>query len=243
MNIELKYTPVKDIMINQKFGNDFWWYDNEKKKNIWFYKDRLGMIGHNGIDFNALDGCPVVATHDGLITWAGMDGDGGISINLLSDVPGDGFYTIYYHLKDVIVKIGDKITAGQLIGHADNTGKYTTGDHLHFGMKFVKDGETFNKSNGYGGAIDPSPYFVDKDWDKTNAFKRYGRKRTWQTYLSEVKVMLALRSYLKRMPTQEQINAATYGAWDREVLTNDALAYNWKYLTKLEYRNGKKPFC
>jgi len=231
MKIELKYTPVKDVMINQKFGeNALNWYK------------QWGLLGHNGIDFQAKDGCPVIATHDGLITWAGMDGDGGISINLLSSLDEDGFYTIYYHLKDVVIKVGDKIKAGQLIGHADNTGKYTTGDHLHFGMKLTKDGMTFDRYNGYNGAIDPAPYFP-KDWDKSNAFKRYGRKRTWQTYLSEVKVMLALKKYLKRIPTQEEINACTYGAWDREVLRNDALAYNWKYLTKLEYQNGKQPFC
>lgn len=243
MNIELKYAPIKDVLIRQTFGEDFFWYDSEKKQNIWFYKDRLGLKGHNGIDFRAFDGCPVIATHDGVIIWAGMDGDGGISVTILSNREGEGFITIHYHLKDVCVSVDDEVKAGKLIGHADNTGKYTTGDHLHFGLKRTFNGDTIDKDNGYNGAIDPAPYFIDKEWDKSNAFKRYGRKRTWQTYLSEVKVMTALLRYLKRTPTQEQINACTYGAWDRDVLRNDALAYNWKYLTKLEYQNGKQPFC
>jgi murein DD-endopeptidase MepM/ murein hydrolase activator NlpD len=243
MKIELKFTPVKDIMINQKFGNDFWWYNNEKKKNIWFYKDGLGIIGHNGIDFETKTGCPVVASHDGIIVFTGTDGDGGISVEILSNKTGEGFKTIYYHLKDVCVNVGDEVKAGKLIGHADNTGKFTTGDHLHFGLKRTYDGTTMNKDNGYQGAIDPAPHFIDRDWDKTNAFKRYGRKRTWTTYLSEVRVMLALKKYLKRTPTQEQINACTYGAWDRETVKDDAMAYNWKYLTKSQYQNGEKPFC
>lgn len=232
MSIELKCIPVKDVMINQLFGaNALGWYK------------QWGLLGHNGIDFQAKTGCPVVAAHDGIVVFAGKDGDGGICVEILSSRTGDGFKTIYYHLKDVAVEVGWEIKAGILIGHADNTGKYTTGDHLHFGMKLTKDGITFNKNNGYNGAIDPAPYFIDKDWDKSNAYKRYGRKRNWSAYLNEVKVMIALRKYLKRNPTQEEINACTYGAWDREVLTNDALAYNWKYLTKEEFKNGKKPFC
>jgi len=139
----------------------------------------------------------------------------------------------------VLVGVGDEIKAGKLIGQADNTGAYTTGDHLHFGLKQTFNGATINKDNGYNGAIDPAPYFP-KDWDKSNAYKRYGRNRA---FLSEVKVMIALRSYLKRLPTYEEINACTYGAWHREALKDDAMAYNWKYLTKQEFKNGKKPFC
>lgn len=230
MEIKLQFPPVRDVYITQPFGVNY----------LDFYQ-KLGMKGHNGIDLRTNRGCAVIATHDGIVNWAGEDGDGGISVNLLSSQIGEGFYTVYYHLQDVTVKVGDKIKAGQLIGHADNTGKYTTGDHLHFGLKRTFNGGTINKDNGYGGAIDPAPYFP-KDWDKTNAYKRYGRKRDWSAYLNEVKVMLALRKYLKRNPTQEQINSATYGAWPREIITDDTQAMTWLYLTKTEHLNGRKPF-
>lgn len=232
MEIKLIYPPLRHIYTTQPFGVNY--YD--------FYQ-KLGLKGHNGIDFRAFDGCPVVATHNGFVTWAGADGDGGISVQLLSNLEGEGFFTIYYHLKGVNVKVGDDIKAGKLIGWADNTGKYTTGDHLHFGLKRTLNGGTIDKDNGYNGAIDPAPFFLDKDWDKTPAYKRYGRKRTWQTFLLETKVMIGLRSFLKRTPTFEEINCCTYGYWEREVLTNPALAYNWKYLTKIEYQNGKQPFA
>jgi murein DD-endopeptidase MepM/ murein hydrolase activator NlpD len=233
MNKIALMTPIRDVMINQKFGeNQLNWYA------------QWGLKGHNGIDFEAKTGCPITATHAGIVTVAGKDGDGGIAIEILSETQDDGFKTIYYHLKDVLVKVGDTVQAGKLIAHADNTGKYTTGDHLHFGLKFTRDGQTVNKTNGYNGCIDPSSYFIDKDWDRSNAYKRYGRRRTWASYMfNEVPVARALTKYLKRKPTFEEINACVYGGWEREVLTNPALAYNWKYLTKTQYLNGQQPFC
>ena len=219
-------------MVNQLFGrNALDWYK------------QWGLLGHNGIDFETKTGCPVLSSHDGIVMFAGEDKDGGVEIDILSNENGEGFKTIYYHLKDFVVKPGQRIKTGQLIGHADNTGKFTTGDHLHFGLKRTFNGTTIDRDNGFLGAIDPAPYFADKDWDKSNAYQRYGRKRTWQTYLLEIKVMKDLRKYLNRTPRFEEINACVYGYWDREVLRNDAMAYNWKYLTKIEFQNGRKPFC
>ncbi len=75
--------------------------------------------------------------------------------------------SLYWHLCDPIKEpqfkspIADKskdVEMGDIIGYADSTGA-STGDHLHFGMKFIKGGETINKDNGYLGAVDPLPYF------------------------------------------------------------------------------------
>lgn len=228
-NIQLML-PLRYIYITQPFGVNY----------ADFYQ-KLGYDGHNGIDFRSKTGCPVVATHDGEVIVSGADGDGGICVEIINSQEGCSFKTIYYHLQNMNVHIGEIIKAGKLIGWADNTGKYTTGDHLHFGLKETLNGVSLNKHNGYGGAIDPAPYFP-KDWDKTPAYKRYGYKRTWQTYLLEIKTMISLRNFLKRTPTFEEINACTYGYWDREVLLNDALSFNWKYLTKIEFQNGKQPF-
>jgi len=56
------------------------------------------------------------------------------------------FQTVYYHLKSVNCSTGDYVKAGDIIGYADNTGKMTTGDHLHFGLKFLDD-QNFNSLN------------------------------------------------------------------------------------------------
>jgi len=184
----------------------------------------------------------VVATHDGYVEYSDMNPNSGGTVVLISNKKGDGIKTLHYHLKEVNVARGENIPKGSLIGWADNTGKYTTGTHLHFGLKRIRDGKTLNHDNGYFGAIDPSPYFP-KGWNKSNAWHRYGRRRNWGSYQNEIKVMVSLIRYLKRMPTHEQINACTYGGWDREAIKNPAMYYNWGWLKKDEFKSGKKPFA
>lgn len=160
--LELWY-PVrkKDFLVNQKFGLNY----TDVYKN-------LGMVGHNGIDFYALDGFPVYAAHDGEVTYCGEDGGGGLGVVIRTLEPkeykgGEAYFkSIYWHLKkgSFKVKAGEKVTAGHIIAEADNTGM-STGAHLHFGIKPVTKGEAdwawFNlePKNGYFGAIDPQPYF------------------------------------------------------------------------------------
>ncbi len=226
--IELKL-PLKHILITQSFGKNF----------VDFYS-KLGMIGHNGIDFKAKNGCPCYASHTGTISYSGVDGDGGISVQIWNKE--EKYKTIYYHLKETIVNENDEVQAGQMIGYCDNTGKYTTGDHLHFGFKLVDFfGKTLNCDNGFFGAINPVPFFP-KDFEKSNAYKRYGRIRDWKSFKIEVRIMKELVKYLKRLPTHEQINACTYGGWDREIVANDAMFELWGYLTKSDYMLGKVSF-
>lgn len=157
------YYPVKkpDLIWNQRFGEN----------GTSFYA-QLGLRGHNGIDFYALDGFPVYAAHDGEVVFCGEDGSAGLGIVIRTLEPkeygeGTAFYkTIYWHLKHASfkVKAGDKVKAGQVVALADNTGM-STGSHLHFGLKPVARHEqawtwyNLEQNNGYMGAIDPTPYF------------------------------------------------------------------------------------
>ena len=232
--------PVKDISINQPFGVNF----------INFYQD-LNMKGHNGIDFKANDSCPIYSSHDGIVYYCGTDNTGGIEVNIWNK---ENLYkTIYYHLKSYIVKQGQEVKAGDLIAYADNTGKYTTGNHLHFGLKETNsDGSTKDWNNGYNGAIDPSLYFTEtyngvsisqKDWDKSRSYHRYYRGRPeGGLWIERYRVVPALIKYLKRLPSNEEINACTYGGWDRESIINDSMYPIWSQLKKDEYLKGEKPF-
>lgn len=227
--------PLRDIYITQPFGVNF----------LDFYK-KLGMAGHNGIDFRARTGCPVIAAHSGIIAFAGMDAGGGISVEIITSTEGEGYKTIYYHLKKINVAKGEGVKAGALIGWADNTGQYTTGDHLHFGLKQIYNGETINRDNGYFGAIDPTPYFPN-NWDKSNAYHRYGRKQDWTgEWKMRFKNAWLHRQLIRRGLSPilgiEPINALVYGGWDFETAINPAMYEIWGWLKKGEYLEGKKPF-
>jgi murein DD-endopeptidase MepM/ murein hydrolase activator NlpD len=86
---------------------------------------------HNGEDIGAPMGADVAATNDGIvrITVDHIFSGKGVFVD-----HGLGFYTMYFHLSEVLVKDGDLITAGQIIGKVGATGR-ATGPHLHWGVK------------------------------------------------------------------------------------------------------------
>jgi murein DD-endopeptidase MepM/ murein hydrolase activator NlpD len=86
---------------------------------------------HNGEDIGAPVGTEVAATNDGTIriTVDHVFSGKGVFID-----HGLGFYTMYFHLSEVLVKDGDVVTAGQVIGKVGATGR-ATGPHLHWGVK------------------------------------------------------------------------------------------------------------
>ncbi len=60
----------------------------------------------------------------------------------------------YLHLSSIDVKVGDKVAAGQKIGISGNTGKRTTGEHLHFEVKQIT-------ADGTSREIDPAAYLAE----------------------------------------------------------------------------------
>ena len=84
---------------------------------------------HTGIDLAAPYGTPVMAADSGQVIWAGWDWSGlgwAVKIN-------HGYFiaTIYGHLDHFIVKVGQNVTRGQVIGYEGSTGA-STGPHVHF---------------------------------------------------------------------------------------------------------------
>jgi len=86
---------------------------------------------HNGEDIGAPMGADVAASNDGVVrlTVDHVFSGKGVFID-----HGLGFYTMYFHLSEVLVKDGDLVTAGQIIGKVGATGR-ATGPHLHWGVK------------------------------------------------------------------------------------------------------------
>jgi murein DD-endopeptidase MepM/ murein hydrolase activator NlpD len=86
---------------------------------------------HPGIDIAADVGTQEVATDGGQVVFAGW-GSYGIYVEIDH---GDGFHSIYGHMSAVLVKTGETVTQGQLIGLMGATGR-ATGVHLHFEIRY-----------------------------------------------------------------------------------------------------------
>src|SRR5262245_11912233 len=87
-----------------------------------------GADYHGGLDIAGEKGQPIYATAAGVVTQAGLAGGYG---NLIILDHGFGLETRYGHLSAFLVKIGDHVKRGEMIGRIGTTGK-TTGPHLHY---------------------------------------------------------------------------------------------------------------
>lgn len=87
---------------------------------------------HNGVDLAV--GCtPIYATRAGVVTISTYSSTAG---NYVKINHGDGYASVYMHMcKAPYVKVGQYVTAGQVIGCVGSTGR-STGSHLHFGISY-----------------------------------------------------------------------------------------------------------
>ena len=90
---------------------------------------------HTGVDLANNAGTPIVATRDGTVTLAKYSKSAGYYVTIDH---GDGFSSQYMHMTHYIVKKGDKVKAGQVIGYMGSTG-VSTGNHLHFNILYKGD--------------------------------------------------------------------------------------------------------
>lgn len=107
---------------------------------------------HEGLDFAAKTGTPVYATGDGVVEVAERRTGYGNCIDLSH---GYNYETRYAHLSEILVKPGQHVKRGDLIGKVGSTGK-STGPHLHYEVRF-KD-EPQNPVNYYFMDITPEQY-------------------------------------------------------------------------------------
>jgi murein DD-endopeptidase MepM/ murein hydrolase activator NlpD len=120
----------------------------------------IGWDGHNGLDFLTPVGDPVYASNSGTVEFAGAAGShwllsGGGNVVMLKH-PEFRVRTEYLHLSTVIVKPGQLVGKGQLLGYAGKSGA-ATGAHLHFGFIPM---EGVNINNRMRGRISPWPYLT-----------------------------------------------------------------------------------
>ena len=83
---------------------------------------------HNGIDIGAAHGTDIYASDGGLVVTSTTSSSYGEYVMIAH---GEGRYTLYAHMSKRIVKEGDTVSQGDVIGYVGSTG-YATGPHIHF---------------------------------------------------------------------------------------------------------------
>ena len=123
-----------------------------------------GKRFHDGVDLATFCGDRVVAAHAGTVLAAGRHFDpelgwvGSLAAytkrldagHLWSELPilvviddGNGYRSMYAHFGRIVVKRGQTVTAGQLLGYEGATG-HATGCHLHYGLFSPWEQQTFS---------------------------------------------------------------------------------------------------
>ncbi|HET7010266.1 MAG TPA: M23 family metallopeptidase [Anaerolineales bacterium] len=128
---------------------------------------RFALPGHEGLDFRALTNTNVYACADGEVYEVhpgARDHAYGVHVRIQHR---DGYKTVYAHLARALVRKGDRVEAGQIVGKADSTGN-SSASHLHLTLK--RDGATARRETKYPkDIIDPTPYLV---WPAQSWIKR-----------------------------------------------------------------------
>ena len=114
-------------------------------------------VVHTGIDIPGDIGIPILAAGDGKVIYAGQGVYRGgqdifddpygkaVVIEHSFKYQGEALFTLYAHLDEILVAVGESIRSGQKIGLMGNTGN-TTGPHLHFEVRIGKN-EYFSTRN------------------------------------------------------------------------------------------------
>jgi len=127
--IGVAFTPMgypANYIINSKFG---YRSDPIRKGRVEF---------HPGLDFKGRRGDAVKSTAEGKVIIAGWFQGYGKCVKIKH---ANNLETLYGHLSKINVKVGQKVNAGQVVGHVGSTG-HSTGNHLHYEVR--KNGRPVN---------------------------------------------------------------------------------------------------
>ncbi len=108
---------------------------------------------HQGMDFTADYGAEVYATGDGVVQNSMNDGWGYGNHVIINH--GFGYTTLYGHLSRIVVRPGQAVKRGQLIGNVGSTGR-STGPHLHYEVR--KNGNPLNPAFFYHNDLSDEQY-------------------------------------------------------------------------------------
>ena len=113
---------------------------SEKKKHSkksLFFKPIEGVITqgfdtdakHFGIDIVAKENAPIKSVLDGVVVFSSWTSETGNVIGILHE---DNLFSVYKHNSTLLKKQGEAVSAGEVIAIIGNSGKFSSGPHLHF---------------------------------------------------------------------------------------------------------------
>lgn len=127
---ELEAQGVKRETVAGEKNNFLW--PLIKVTNISSTFGQRGGRFHTGTDMPATKGTPILAVMDGRIISTNYDTGNG---NCILIEHRDNFFTRYSHCSEILVKPGEFVRKGQLVGLVGSTG-HSTGNHLHFEIRY-----------------------------------------------------------------------------------------------------------
>lgn len=127
---------------------------------------------HGGVDFRADIGTPVLVTADGVVEFAGNNPGSGMG-RMIKIVHNYGFTTIYAHLSEVDVEVGQYVTKGEAIGRTGNTG-LSSAPHLHYEVRYL------------GRRLDPQS-FMDWSFEQYRTVFEQEERVQWQSLARTVR--------------------------------------------------------
>lgn len=120
----------KELSSNTKIAGYWLWPTRTPYYISSPYAYRWGVL-HDGIDIaGAGFGSPIYAANNGIVVASSYKYDNGQYIVINHN---NGYYTMYAHLSDRYVSVGQEVSIGDTIGAMGKTG-FATGVHLHFGL-------------------------------------------------------------------------------------------------------------
>lgn len=219
--------------ITQKFG--------ENKLDY----SKFGLKGHNGIDVAVPRGTPIITPFNGEVFEvvdnipAGGKGYGNFIRIKVADNGRFYHWTFAHMLPDTGYRVGHRVYKGERLALVNSTG-YSTGDHLHFGVREVTEsGSVVDYGNGYLGYIDPMPFFEQVEDEVYPVDMLYHQK---ESMTREVAWKVVHEKYAKKRAAEAGIRwsdrfmkAFVYGYWDANFVFERANVQTWRNMTKPEY--------
>ena len=156
------FMPVKDYRYTSGFG-------------VRYDPFNGGAAMHAGVDMAGVTGEPIYASANGTVLQAGRANGYG---NLVELGHGKGIDTRYGHLSAILVRPGDTVRQGQLIGRMGSTGR-STGTHLHFEVRV--DGHAVNPRP----FLDASAYVLAAQGDRDGQAAAPGSRQDFGPILED----------------------------------------------------------